>query len=332
MSEAKTIALTGGEEQVQFRGANAWLRNDGTGTIYAAKSAGVTAGADGVVGIPAGSSAPVYGANGTVYLLGTGSVMLVGSDYSTNPFKLSASSGGSGADEVARAAVSAHESNTDIHVTAQEKAEWSAVNYSSRNLLDNPDFLVNQRGLTEYSAGVSFAYTLDRWIICRANVSVVDGGISAAWNGTDASNGWIQQHIENAAAFAGLTITVSALIDGEIIAGTTTVPAEVNGSSTAVSNGAIKISVGHYSNNRLGVAIVLSSAEPCVIGWVKAEIGAAATQFLPPNPAEEFAKCQRYYQIRSTNSIDPVDLRPSMATITDIKQREDGNYEYIAEL
>ena len=95
MSE-KTIALSGAEVKVTFSGGNAWLRNDGASAVYAAKTAGVTAGADGVVSIPAGGSAPVYGANGTVFLLGSGSVQLIGSDYATNPFACDSSGGGAG--------------------------------------------------------------------------------------------------------------------------------------------------------------------------------------------------------------------------------------------
>ena len=124
--DTKTIALTGTEVKAEFSGGNAWLRNDSTDTVYAGRSAGITAGADGVVAVPAGQSAPVYGANGTVYLLGTGSVQLIGSDYSTNPFKTSAQSGGSGADEVARAAITAHAGNADVHVTAAQKSAWDA--------------------------------------------------------------------------------------------------------------------------------------------------------------------------------------------------------------
>lgn len=202
------------------------------------------------------------------------------------------------------------------------------------NLLDNPDFKINQRGQTDYSAsGSSYAFILDRWVISRSVVSVVDDGISAAWNGTDSTGGWIQQHIENAADFAGMTITVSALVDGEVLSGTATVPTAVNSSnSIATSNPSIKFTVGHYSNDRLGVAIILMSTTPCVIGWVKAEIRKNATPFVPPNPAEELAKCQRYYQIRSTNDVDPVDLRPTMRTTpTDIKQVT-GGYAYVAEL
>ena len=101
MSE-KTIALSGAEVKVTFSGGNAWLRNDGASAVYASKTAGITAGADGVVSIPAGGSAPVYGANGTVFLLGSGSVQLIGSDYATNPFV--GDSFGGGADTSTNAA------------------------------------------------------------------------------------------------------------------------------------------------------------------------------------------------------------------------------------
>ena len=120
-----TISIAGSEVKAEFSGANAWLRNDGADVIYTAAKPGIIAGADGVVAIPAGQSAPVYGANGAVWLLGTGSVQLIGSDYSENPFKTSAQAGGSGADDVARAAISAHSGNADIHVTAAEKANWN---------------------------------------------------------------------------------------------------------------------------------------------------------------------------------------------------------------
>lgn len=70
---SKTIALTGAEIRANYSGgANAWLRNDGTATVYASTAPGVTAGADGVVSIPAGQSVGVYGANGTVYLMEIG--------------------------------------------------------------------------------------------------------------------------------------------------------------------------------------------------------------------------------------------------------------------
>ena len=66
------------------------------------------------------------------------------------------------------------------------------------------------------------------------------------------------------------------------------------------------------------------------IEWMKLENG-SATLFVHPDYAAELAKCQRFYQVRTTNDIDPLDLRPSMRTITDIKAVE-GGYAYVAEL
>lgn len=123
---SKTIPLSGEEIKVEYSGgANAWLRNDGTAAVYASGAPGISAGADGVASIPAGKGAVIYSANGTVYLKGTGSVLLVGSDYSECPFYDSAASGGSGADEQARAAIEAHAGNADVHVTSAEKALWN---------------------------------------------------------------------------------------------------------------------------------------------------------------------------------------------------------------
>lgn len=123
---AKTITLTGTEVRTEYSGgANAWLRNDGTTVMFASAAPGVSAGSDGVIAIPSGQSAPVYGANGAVYLVGSGSVQLIGSDCFSNPFKTSASSGGSDADAVARAAIEAHAGNANIHVSADEKKSWS---------------------------------------------------------------------------------------------------------------------------------------------------------------------------------------------------------------
>lgn len=123
----KTINLTGAEVAVTgLDGAHAHIRNDGTEVIYAAKTAGITAGADGVASIPAGQSDTIRGISGAVYLLGTGSVLIQSDDYVASPFKTSAASGGSGADEVARTAINTHAGNDEIHVTAEDKEAWNS--------------------------------------------------------------------------------------------------------------------------------------------------------------------------------------------------------------
>ena len=334
---SKTIALTGAEIRADYSGGtNAWLRNDGATTVYAATAPGVTAGADGVVSIPAGQAAAIYGACGSVYLLGTGSVQLVGSDYTACPFKTSAQ-GGSGADSVARAAIEAHAADADIHVTAAEKSAWDGL--SNPNLLINPDFRVNQRGQAEYTSG----YTVDRWYSPgKCSAAPISGGVKLTSMVTASSTThafW--QDFEFPLPPGKYTLSLKAAdVTGVWAARIRTVTAAgdyVDSYYTlALREGVNKVSVdlpdGEYiSAVSIGFNKGTEAGNSLKLAWAKLEGGSLATPFVPPDPATELAKCQRYYQVRTTNDIDPLDLRPSMRTITDIKAVE-GGYAYVAEL
>ena len=335
---SKTIVLTGEEIRADYSGGtNAWLRNDGTATVYASTAPGVTAGADGVVSIPAGQAAAIYGACGAVYLLGTtGSVQLVGSDYTACPFK-TAALGGSGADSVARAAIEAHAADADIHVTADEKAYWNTL--SGKNELDNPDFRVNQRGQNEYSTG----YTVDRWYIStdKCKAAPETNGIRLTATATLTSNThafW--QNIEFPLAPGKYTLSLKAAdVTGVWAARIRTVTAAgdyVDSYYTPRLQAGINSVTVDLSDSEYISAVSVSLNKGIEIGdsltieWMKLENG-SATLFVHPDLATELEKCQRFYQIRSTNDIDPLDLRPSMRTITDIKAVE-GGYAYVAEL
>ena len=334
---SKTIVFTGEEIRADYSGGtNAWLRNDGTATVYASTAPAVTPGADGVVSIPAGQAAAIYGACGAVYLLGTGSVMLVGSDYTACPFKTSAQ-GGSGADDVARAAIEAHAADADIHVTADEKAYWNTL--SGKNELDNPDFRVNQRGQNEYSTG----YTVDRWYIstdkCKAAPETNGIRLTATATLTSNTHAFWQNNefplppgkytlslkaADVTGVWAARIRTVTAAGDYVDSYYTPRLQAGINSVTVDLPDSEY-ISAVSVSLNK-GIEI----GDSLTIEWMKLENG-SATLFVHPDPATELAKCQRYYQVRTTNDIDPLDLRPSMRTITDIKAVE-GGYAYVAEL
>ena len=335
---SKTIVLTGEEIRADYSGGtNAWLRNDGTATVYASTAPAVTPGADGVVSIPAGQAAAIYGACGAVYLLGTGSVMLVGSDYTACPFKTSAQ-GGSGADDVARAAIEAHAADADIHVTADEKAYWNTL--SGKNELDNPDFRVNQRGQNEYSTG----YTVDRWYIstdkCKAAPETNGIRLTATATLTSNTHAFWQNNefplppgkytlslkaADVTGVWAARIRTVTAAGDYVDSYYTPRLQAGINSVTVDLSDSEYisAVSIGFNKGNEAGNSLKLA--------WAKLEGGSLATPFVPPDYAAELAKCQRFYQVRTTNDIDPLDLRPSMRTITDIKAVE-GGYAYVAEL
>ena len=335
---SKTIVLTGEEIRADYSGGtNAWLRNDGTATVYASTAPAVTPGADGVVSIPAGQAAAIYGACGGVYLLGTGSVQLVGSDYTACPFKTSAQGGGSGADSVARAAIEAHAGNADIHVTAAEKSAWDGL--SNPNLLINPDFRVNQRGQNEYSTG----YTVDRWYSPgKCSAAPISGGVKLTSTVTASSTThafWQNFEfplppgkytlslnvLEVSGVWAARIRTVTAAGDYVDSYYTPRLQAGINSVTVDLSDSEYisAVSIGFNKGTEAGNSLKLA--------WAKLEGGSLATPFVPPDYAAELAKCQRFYQVRTTNDIDPLDLRPSMRTITDIKAVE-GGYAYVAEL
>ena len=301
---SKTIVFTGEEIRADYSGGtNAWLRNDGTATVYASTAPGVTAGADGVVSIPAGQAAAIYGACGAVYLLGTGSVMLVGSDYTACPFKTSAQ-GGSGADDVARAAIEALAADADIHVTADEKAYWNTL--SGKNELDNPDFRVNQRGQNEYSTG----YTVDRWYIStdKCKAAPETNGIRLTATATLTSNThafW--QNNEFPLAPGKYTLSLNVLeVSGAWSARIRTVNASgdyVDSYYTSLLHkGVNKVSVDlseseYISAVSVGINKGTEAGNSLKLAWVKLESGSLATPFVPPDPATELAKCQRYLYV-----------------------------------
>ena len=336
---SKTIVFTGEEIRADYSGGtNAWLRNDGTATVYASTAPAVTPGADGTVSIPAGQAVRIDGACRTVYLLGTtGSVQLVGSDYTACPFKTSAQ-GGSGADSVARAAIEAHAADADIHVTADEKAYWNTL--SGKNDLDNPDFRVNQRGLSEYSTG----YTVDRWYIstdkCKAAPETNGIRLTATATLTSNTHAFWQNNefplppgkytlslkaADVTGVWAARIRTVTAAGDYVDSYYTPRLQAGINSVTVDLSDSEYisAVSIGFNKGTEAGNSLKLA--------WAKLEGGSLATPFVPPDYAAELAKCQRFYQVRTTNDIDPLDIRPSMRTITDIKQVT-GGYAYVAEL
>ena len=302
---SKTIALTGAEIRADYSGGtNAWLRNDGTATVYASTAPAVTPGADGTVSIPAGQAVRIDGACRTVYLLGTGSIQLVGSDYTACPFKTSALSGGSGADSVARAAIEAHAADADIHVTADEKAYWNTL--SGKNDLDNPDFRVNQRGLSEYSTG----YTVDRWYIstdkCKA-APESDGIRLTATAALTSNTHAFWQNIEFPLAPGKYTLSLNVLeVSGVWSARIRTVNASgdyVDSYYTsALHEGVNKVSVdlpdGEYiSAVSIGLNKGTEAGNSLKLAWVKLESGSLAPPFVPPDYAAELAKCQRYLYV-----------------------------------
>lgn len=191
---------------------------------------------------------------------------------------------------------------------AQKKLVKVAGNYrptfiSNPNLLINGDFRVNQRGQTSY---VDAAYTVDRWWKNAQSTFVVNADNSITLTRTTTtSNRYIIQWIEDYETLLGKTITISAKVknvnanvpyqigiyNGSVISsvsGNYSGGEEIIKTTIVVPSNWTKLGIIFYPNEQL---VANTSA---TIEYVKAEIGAIATPFIPRPYAEELALCQRY--------------------------------------
>ena len=160
--------------------------------------------------------------------------------------------------------VNGHSVNADVPADAKFTDTISVV-YGD-NLLINPDFKINQRGITGTFSKVG-KYFVDRWKLVSGTVTVNDDG-SITLNGT------ISQEFET---------PINANED-EVI-------------ESVSDGGSVTVIVKEIHGPVVGVQL---RGTNITISWVKLEYGRfdhPATPFASPDPATELLKCQRYYQV-----------------------------------
>lgn len=225
-------------------------------------------------------------------------------------------------------------SDTKKNEAVQVSMALATAIFSNPNLLINGDFQVWQRGESFTASG----YTADRWYAYMSgsgnSVSHANGGITI-----DTTSGnliQLQQFFEESEfkKLKGKTVTLS--IDIEIIQGAVAVYSNVD---TFKQIGSISVSGIHkftftVAEDISSFKILFSflAGRKAVIKWVKLELGEVATPFVPRPYGEELALCQRYYQIRSTNNISSVDMRPSMRISSPTITHVSNGYAYDAEI
>ena len=181
------------------------------------------------------------------------------------------------------------------------------------NLLLNPDFGVNQRGKESYTAS-STQYTYDRWLAAYATVTR-EANTSPApvlymakcvFQNTKWPN--FGQTLENYSQYVGKTLTVRFWIKGlpgtnavSLFVGDTLYSLPLTGNWQEVIHTFNPVAEGTASFSRKGILLQSFTASPAAgTGFYLAApqvcVGAYAGDYAPPNPAEELAKCQRYYE------------------------------------
>ena len=199
-------------------------------------------------------------------------------------------------------------SGNNIVSTYATKSELAGISGggSNPNLLLNPDFRVNQRGGSVYSAN---SYTLDRWEFwyggTGGNVTKSSVGYISLNCGSDTSKyAQITQMIdlEDIPLEVGEYYTLSMEYAESV--------ADANAGNWKRVNEASVITKGSAipwiwtKSNDTAIFFAWSGNIPYVkiqtkssiwVHWVKLEKGQTATEFIPPIYSEELLKCQRYY-------------------------------------
>ncbi|MGH7974996.1 MAG: hypothetical protein ACREBR_05695 [bacterium] len=190
------------------------------------------------------------------------------------------------------------------------------------NLLDNGGFEIWQRG-TSFSSPANNAYVCDRWQIqdtdsptftISREASTIDTGLySCKLNITaPGSAAFIQlaQQIENPARYGGRTVTLSVRVWSSV-ATVVCIFDSVGGTSSAAHPGDSAWHTMTVSRSlSLGITnlfSILNIQVPMVstmyFDSAILVIGSIPVTFVPLNPQQDLARCQRYYETSGTVSL-----------------------------
>lgn len=161
-------------------------------------------------------------------------------------------------------------------------SSYLGTKFSNPNLLINPDFKINQRGVTSYEQQ---GYSVDRWKIWRVTATQNTSGEITVKNDKYTDTGAFLQYLENATEGDS---TLSCYVTS--VSGTVTMEADDN-SQVVLKQG---LNIVHTSKSTKAFTFYLKQGTSITLKWTKLEQGKVATPFISPNPAEEMMKCQRY--------------------------------------
>ena len=253
-----------------------------------------------------------------------------------------------------RAIVATYNETTTMHALAADGSlAWVGCNQDTTNLLDNPDFAIAQAGYNGYHGAIK--YVCDRWTTRNANVNLSGKTLTYSASiseGVPISVILLIQKIGDLKRLQGKNVTFAIKASGiSVSSGEQFYMADSlfsvagTGKNVAIQNG---VNVYNFT------AAESLTTDAAVIVWLPVnttdQITASITideialyegeytaDTLPPwevpNKTLETLKCQHFAQILSSNSVNALDLRPTMRlsnpTITQIS---DGKYLYSCDL
>lgn len=220
--------------------------------------------------------------------------------------------------------------SSDKKIYARIDGEWAEITGGSNpNLLMNPDFRINQRGQSEIVIDKSHVskYFVDRWkvdggtsVMQASVIQNSNGGITTSITTTDSAKIAMHQYFEDEyfQQFRGKQLILSIKISDMIIQNPQALTScvflwgKVDGTERQL-NGQLSLSnLGNGIHTKIfnipdaeltDVHLIIypldgrygaTTGDTITIDWVKLEVGSIATEFVPPDPASELLKCQRY--------------------------------------
>ncbi len=309
--------LTGTDKEISVQGRYASVKNNGTETVYASSAPDLELNAAEVVPIQAGESVIVRDCRKKLYVRGSGQIAVVSGNEPVNFFKPAPKGNGGGSgdgitQQQLNDTLKSYATITSVDTKLEEYASKDEIPtslpayggnadtvggksaeeliQSNPNLLLNPDFKVNQRGKSEYGYDGSDRYTVDRWKL-QANLTLTvhsDYVTVSRHDPTSNSHTGFRQELNIP---DDTSVTLQACVKG-------------NGSFTLFHNGFsgtaemqvqdtdgwVVVKCTGYGASDAGV-LLRGTATSLDIKWIKLELGAVSTPFIPPNPLEEALKC-----------------------------------------
>lgn len=191
---------------------------------------------------------------------------------------------------------------------------------SNPNILINPNFKINQRGIrTLTTTDGTQKYTVDRWKTFQASTNSItittalSTGKPSGITLRASNECWVLgQYTENFADYAGKTVTVSVKIKSmtgrwrvfvsdtdsnyHIFDFWNVADGIIKGTCTIGANPTRLLTCFHFLGSvSPGGEVTPTGSGEISVEWIKLEVGDTATAYMPPEPATELAKCQRYY-------------------------------------